>query len=108
MNEEKPSVEEMIESLTGYDEIAIEKAFGAPVNELAETNSSAFARSLIFIDVRRGDQPMDDKAAKHFALGLRMADVGNYFPAAEDEPVPADPTSASGKDDEQPESEPPS
>lgn len=99
------SVEEMIESLTGYDEIAISKHFGAEWNDLSENKPIMFARSLIFVDQRRAPHSLPDTEAKDFALSQTMKAVNDYFPDVPEEAMPEEPVSESGKGDSQPVSE---
>lgn len=71
------STEEMIESLTGFEEIAIAKAFGGEVFDLAQTKQTMFVRSLVFVHFKReGD---DDKRAKEKAMGLTLGEAQGYF-----------------------------
>lgn len=77
------TVEELANSLTGFDEIAIKKAFGVPFailapNEKGEGGDALqFLRSLIFVNQRReGD---NDITAYNTAQGMTMGEVNDYF-----------------------------
>lgn len=95
--------EEMSGSLTGFDEIAIEKHFdGFDIYADGERKGVRAMRALVFVHQTREGKPPKD--AKDYAMGLGLNDVSAYFtedPAAvlddEDEPV-----SESGKGSEQP------
>lgn len=81
-------------SLTGFDELAIKKAFGAELEQLMETGST-FLRALAFAVFRHEGQ--SDKDAYAAVMGMRLGDVNAMF-----EPDPADdlPGSEAGKDDD--------
>lgn len=65
------------DTLTGFDEVAIGKAFGATLDELAARGGLAGVRALIFVHRRReGD---DDKAAKVYAMDATRSEVAAYF-----------------------------
>lgn len=88
------TVEELADSLTGFDEIAIKKAFGVPFAALAPNEKGVggdvfqFLRSLVFTHRRReGD---NDTTAYNAAQALTTSEVNDYF---------ADESVESGKDD---------
>ena len=65
------------DSLTGFDEVAIAKAFGANLDTLAAKGGLEAVRALIFVHRRReGD---NDKVAKAFALEATRREVADYF-----------------------------
>lgn len=100
------TMEEYSETITGFEEIAIAKHFGEDWSTLPESKPTMFMRALIFTDlVREGDDP---KTAKRRALEMTLKAANEYYAEPEDEPVPDDPITESGKDDEQPLAEPPS
>lgn len=93
---ELPSSTEILESLTGFDEIAIEKAFGASIGDLARTNASTFSRALLFATfLHEGDK---HDAARKRALDLTIGQV-NASMRDEDEDDDELPGSEVGKDD---------
>lgn len=94
------TADEFLESLTGFDEIAIEKAFGADVMALADTRQSAFIRSLVFVQHRRDG--LKDLEAKAAALAMTLGEVLAAFDD-DDEVDPEDPVTDSGKDAPEPE-----
>ncbi len=77
------TVEEIADSLSGFDEIAIKKAFGVPFSALAPDENGKggdvfqFLRSLAFTHRRReGD---NDITAYNAAQTLTTAEVNGYF-----------------------------
>lgn len=83
MSQIKQTAEEVFDSVTGFDEIAIANHFGATVQELAEKDASMFARALIFVVKRRDG--LDDNEARNAALGLSMKEFREFFAEASDE-----------------------
>ncbi len=101
MNENKITAEDMIQSLTGFDEIAIAKHFGHEWGALIETSPVTFTRALVFVQKRRDGE--NDPDAKNSALSLTLKQVNDFF--AEDDPElnPDEPETASGEGDSLPE-----
>lgn len=79
---EKLNSQEMTRSLTGFDEIAIKKAFGARFEDL---EGMFFARSLLFVQMRR--EGAGDAAAFKAVMEMTFGDVEDRFdkPAADAE-----------------------
>jgi hypothetical protein len=98
------SAEEFMDSLTGFDEIGIQKVFGAKPIELGRKDRSGLMRGLYMIAQRR--EGLSEAEAKKAALGATLKEVGDFFPDAEDEPMPEDPATESGKDERLPEPTP--
>lgn len=97
---------EFVETLTGYDEIAIAKRFEADITEL-RSRGTMFLRCLVFVHLCREGARHADAYTK--ALEMPFRDVNGYFapepkkdtegehgPADDGEP---DPETESGKDD---------
>lgn len=84
------SMEEAVESLTGFDEIAIEGAFGADVTTLLTEKPTKAARALLFVMKRR--EGMKDPEARKAVMEMRLGDVQSYFIDEDDE------DEAAGKD----------
>jgi hypothetical protein len=96
---------EVFESLNGFDEIAIKVQFGQTVNELAgPAEAVTFLRALIFTEHRRAG--MKDHPAWEAAMNMRVGDVRDYFADDDEDRIPDQPVTDSGKGDSQPESEP--
>ena len=86
---------EMLESLTGFDEVAIAKHFGAEALELAEKKPTMLARALAFVHMTR--EGRDAAAARADAMGLSIRQANDYFLDSEDEVTPEEPVTAEGE-----------
>lgn len=97
-SEEKParmSADEILDTLNGFDEIAIAKAFKMTFTEVIE-DATLFLRGMAFINERReGKSDAEAYAVAMYTSTLKMAE---YFPAPDDELDPDDPDTESGKD----------
>ena len=94
---DRPTMTDVVNSLTGYDEIAITKEFNRDFAVLLEYPTT-LGRALIFVLKRRDG--LTDKEAKKAAMEMRLGEVNDYF---EDESDNAeDPDTAAGEDDSQP------
>lgn len=71
---------DMFESLTGFDEIAIAAHFGDKITAL-HADPFAFLRALAFVDKRRGGA--SDREAYEAAMNLSISETQTYF--ADDE-----------------------
>ena len=89
------TAEEVFDSLTGFDEIAISQHFGRTVSDLGSQDQSMFGRALVFVVKRREGANDDD--ARNAALGLTLTDLVGFFAEASEE---------SGKDETRPEPQP--
>lgn len=99
------TADDMFDSLTGFDEIAVRQAFGGVnVYALSKTDPLQLARCLVFVDQRRRD--LKDREAFKAAQGFTLAEVYDYF--ADDEVDPEDPDTDQGKDAAATETTPPS
>lgn len=97
-HEERQTMQEVLDSITGFDEIAITQAFGRYFAVLCE-DATMLGRAAIFIDQRRGGKT--DAEAKDIAMSMRMGEVNDYFP--DDEEIDPDaPETPAGEDDSQP------
>lgn len=96
MNEatQKLTAGEIVESLTGYEEDEIEKRFGADVNVLLATKPMRALRALIFTVLAR----TGEKTAYKDAMSMPAKDVSPWFAEDEDEPMPEEPITESGKE----------
>lgn len=83
---EKPTYNEAVENLTGFDEIAIEKKFGTDLDEL---RISMQLRALIFI--ARTRTGLTEKDAYNAAMNLTVKQLDDEFSDAPDDDVPAAP-----------------
>lgn len=94
--EEKPVVQDLVLSLTGFDEIAIEKAFSTDLETLSAQRQM---RALAFILARR--EGKNDNAAYQHVMEMAQGDVLGLFGIDVDEVMPDEPESEMGKDDSQ-------
>lgn len=96
-NDPTMTIQEVMESLTGFDEIAIEKHFnGFDVYTDGETRSIRAMRALAFVLYRRDGQT--DRDALTAAQELPFKDLTALFLPDEPELDPNDPETPSGKD----------
>jgi hypothetical protein len=83
-------IEALSRTLTGWDEIAIEKAFDRPITRLSATMTS---RALVFVLLRRHEQEKDGKA--HWrVMEMPIGEIESYFDGSRPEldPKAASPT----------------
>ena len=87
--------QEFYESLTGFDEIAVSKAFGAVISAFAEQDPIRFGRALMFVDLRR--QGFKDVDAYQRAMNSTNGESTDYFADDPAEINDLDPDSEPGK-----------
>ena len=106
---DKPTIEEVTESLTGFDEIAIEKHFHIDWMKIAEEKPTFLPRCLLFVLRRR--EGMNDPDAYNAVMGMSLKDTNDVF-VDDAELDPDDPETPSGKGagsrDSEPVTSPPS
>lgn len=73
----KPTPQEVSESLTGFDEIAIKQKFGDTLKRLGDDDQTQFLRALVFVLRRRDDK--SDAEAYHLAQSLTLGEVADEF-----------------------------
>jgi len=93
MSDAQETIAEFALSVTGYDEIAIAKCFGADLEDLS---SQKQMRALAFVMNRRGG--MSDADAKEAMLQASQRDVLDMFEIDLGDVMPDDPDTESGKD----------
>lgn len=71
----------MVGSMTGFDEVAVAKAFGQPIEEL-RPRPFMFLRALAFVHERRAGRKDPDAYRTVMELGTDA--VSAYFPPEED------------------------
>lgn len=105
MSETTETLEDAIESFTGFDEIAVEAAFGRNLVVMQQQQRGTdLQRAAVFVLRRRaGDS---DHAAKHHALSMTLRDLNGYFADEDDEVMPDEPTTPAGNGDSLDVSEP--
>jgi len=94
------TIEEMGESLTGFEEIGISQHFNDTLSHLLDNNPTMGLRALIFTDVhRRGETNV--QASKKAAMDLPLREVMAYFADDEGGEIdPEDPDTEAGKGSE--------
>lgn len=95
--EPKLTGDEVFDSITGFEEFAIAKAFKRTLGDLAQTDPLQLNRALVFTLLRRGGGLNETEAYKQ-AQGMGTKQVRDYFAEATDQD-PAVPESESGKGD---------
>lgn len=102
----KLTYDETLESLTGYDEHAIEQRFGVDINTLLRSNAIKASRALVYVLLKRENEAQDlkDPAGKAYKTVMEapMGTLTDYFGDDVDEIDENSPVTESGKDDEQP------
>lgn len=105
------TLNEAMESVTGFDEIAIEKHMNYDIYTSDDEELGIFRskpvlmiRCLVFVMQRRAGQ--SDVEARQTAMGMSVKDVHEYFTADPEEVDPDAPESPEGKDDTPPVGEP--
>lgn len=93
------TADDFFESLTGFEEIAIAKTFGGEWQELIGGKPVMFLRALAYIHFKRESVAEGD--AKKQAMNLTVKQANDFFAEDEEEPFPEEPSTESGKGDEQ-------
>jgi hypothetical protein len=107
---DKLTLDEAVESLTGFDEIAIEKKFGHDITTLLTDHAIRAMRATAFVLKRR--EGLNDADAYKASMDMTIGQTQDFFADEPDELMPEEPSTELGKDDsapdEQPMSSPPS
>ena len=87
------TISELVETLTGFEEQDIEKAFGAQIEDLLEIKPTMGMRALAIVVVKRDLEKQDvkapgSKAHKH-VMDMTLRQVNDFF--ADDEPDEVNP-----------------
>lgn len=82
MSKTDVTAEEIAWSITGFDKIAIIKAFGMSLPEIQKAGDNMeLVRVFAYVDMKHRGTP--DKEAREQALNLTVRDLTNYFPEPE-------------------------
>lgn len=81
----KEVADELFDSLSGFDEIAIAQHFGRTVSDLAEKDPSMFGRALAFVMLRRGEPKMNDDDARNAVMNMSLKELQAKFEEGADE-----------------------
>ncbi len=93
--EQKPTSDEVLDTLTGYDELAIEKAFGTHIEALIRGGQGLrYLRALVFAQELHNGAKHDE--AKRTAMELTGKQLGERF--RDEDPDDDLPGSDTGKD----------
>lgn len=99
--EDRPSTAEMSESLTGWDEIAVEKHMGIDPYTDGERKPMLLMRSLVFVHKTR--QGLSGPDARQAVMDMPVSALNDYFSATEPELPDTDPETPAGNDEPTPE-----
>lgn len=86
--------EEMSESITGFDELAIEKHIGIDLYTDGQAKPVLMLRALVFVHLRRALN--NDVEARKQVMEMTIKQVNGYFDAAPEDFNPEEPDSESG------------
>lgn len=95
--------EEATESLTGYEELDVERRFGYDPSTLLETKPIMGMRALAYVLVVRDLKAEDvkdpeGKAYKH-VMGMSLKQASEFWPDVVEDPTPETPVTPAGEDD---------
>lgn len=85
--EDRMGLEELAESLNGWEEIAVQKTFGFSIDDF-ENQGTLGIRALAFVEIKR--EGNNDKAAHQAAMDLTLRQLIDRYPEM-DEDKTADP-----------------
>lgn len=94
------TVNEAIENLNGFHEIAIKKAFDHDIFHLVARAPTTAGRALIFAE--KLQEGMSHQEAHDHALGLTIREVDDSFEPEPEEVDDDEPETEAGKDDSAP------
>ena len=72
-------MDEMANSLNGFDQIAIKKMFGDTLSNIGQSDATMFMHVLYFVHLRR--EGMNDKDARQTALAVPLKELSEKFGA---------------------------
>ena len=85
MTTETRKLEELAESLNGWEEIAVVKAFGFTIDDF-ENQGTLGIRALAFVELKREGQK--DAAAHQAAMDLSIRDLVSRYPEMNSDEAP--------------------
>ena len=94
------TIEEVQESITGFDEIAVEQHMGMDIYTDAEAKPILLLRALVFVHQVHELKPAPE--ARKAALGMTLKEVQGYFAEPPEEIDEDEPDTEAGKGDSQP------
>lgn len=93
--------DEVLNSLTGFDEIALEQATGKQFDKLINDHKFLMMRAIVAVDIQR-TEGTKYRDAHQKAMEMPMSEVVEYFTEAPDEVMPEAPETEVGKESSQP------
>ena len=81
--EKRGSLEDLAESLNGWEELAVEKNFGFSMDKF-EDHGTIGIRALAFVEFKRDG--MKDTAAHKAAMDLALRELIDRYPEMKDDP----------------------
>jgi len=94
----REAVSEMIGSLTGFDEIAIEKATGHTIEWMSgHDHEIQLMRAVAAVQLARAEAGPKYADAYRQAMGMKQSEVLSYFAPEPEDAMPDDPDSEVGK-----------
>lgn len=75
---DRPAVEDILGSLSGWDELAIRQFFGARWSEMVQEDASMLTRAMVFT-IERRKEGVEDGAAYRHAMGLTLDQINEMF-----------------------------
>lgn len=97
---------EVIQSLTGWDEIAIEQACGKPIEHIAEQGRDILLTRVLGAVLISRETGGDYKAVYRDVMGKPLSELEALFEDEPDDLLPEEPDSDAGKDSSLPEETP--
>lgn len=73
----KKAIQNAVESMTGFDEIAVKQKFGAPLDSLLQQDRLQGLRAIVFVEIRREGKKDDE--AFHRTQELSIKEVNARF-----------------------------
>lgn len=90
---DRPGLEELAESMNGFEEIAVQKSFGLSVEQLEGTIA---ARAFVFVELKRGGAK--DAAAYKESMEMTLRGLTERFPEMNEDKT-ADPMAGIREDE---------
>lgn len=82
---DRPGLEELAESLNGWEEIAVQKTFGFSIDKFEEHGTIGI-RALAYVELKR--EGANDKAAHKAAMDLTLRELVERYPEMDEDNVP--------------------
>lgn len=83
--DERPGLEELAESLNGWEELAVQKMFGFSIDKFEEHGTLGI-RALAYVEIKR--EGTNDKVAHQAAMDLTLRQLVERYPEMDEDNVP--------------------